>query len=190
MIFPGRKSPIAALHDPARDLRLLEIGLISTSTLPGACRMHVQEFEMPFSSFPASASAQLRRLWSTCSPVVLLCAVVPGMLNLEGFAQMSVPPSRPPKPIIAPEANRLPDANDQMMMREEIARKRNFDAANAERLKEVMQATEALETMAIALKAEVDKSEDLSENTIHKADTIEKLAHSVKERMTLTVAQN
>jgi len=119
--------------------------------------------------------------------MVLLWAIVPGMLTLAGFAQMSQPPGRPPHATIAPEANRPPDANEQMVMREENARNRNFDAANAERLKQLIQASQALETMAIALKAEVDKSGDPSENTIHKAETIEKLAHIVEERMKLSV---
>jgi hypothetical protein len=54
------------------------------------------------------------------------------------------------------------------------------------------EATEMLETMAIALKAEVDNngSTPLSENAVHKAETIEKLARLVKERMQLTVGPN
>lgn len=102
--------------------------------------------------------------------------------------QMAQPPDRPPKPLISPEANRMPDANEQMIMREQNQQTRNFDAANAERLKEMMQATLLLETMAMALKAEVDKSGDVNQNTIHKAETIEKLARIVKDKMMLTLA--
>ena len=89
-----------------------------------------------------------------------------------------------------PESNRLPDANGQMVLREKSAQKRNFDAANAERMKQLTQATQMLETLAIALKAEVDKPGDVSQNTINKAETIEKLARIVKERMRLTVGPN
>ena len=49
--------------------------------------------------------------------------------------------------------------------------------------------TARLLQLATELKAEVDKTnkETLSLNIIRKADTIEKLAHDVKEKMKLTV---
>jgi hypothetical protein len=79
-----------------------------------------------------------------------------------------------------------------MQMREQKVKRQNFDAANAERLRQMTQATEMLETMAIALKAEVDNtgSARLSETALHKAETIEKLAQLVKQRMELTVNPN
>ena len=94
--------------------------------------------------------------------------------------------------VLYPEANRPPDANDQMAMREQKIRKQNFDVANAERLRQMARDTHMLETMAIALKAEIDntKSTRLSETAIRKADTIEKLAHIVKEKMKLTIGPN
>jgi len=119
--------------------------------------------------------------------VALFSAVIAATVTLAGFAQQQ-PPTQAPKPLILPIANRVPDANEQMMMHEQNTHVRNFNAANAERLKQMMQATDMLETMAIALKAEVDKSGDMSQNTLNKADTIEKLARIVKDRMKLTVA--
>src|SRR5438874_6685972 len=117
-------------------------------------------------SAPASEHGCKQRGAVSCG---LLCgAIVAGTLTLAGFAQMTQPPPRPAGPVLSPEANRLPDANDQMLMRERNAQMRNYAAANAERRKQLMQASEMLETMAMALKAEVDKSDDLSENTIHK----------------------
>lgn len=145
---------------------------------------------MPLSSFRAPAPGVFYKRCGNLTLLVVLCAMVTGMSPLAGFAQMSQPPSRPPKPVVSPEANRPPDANDQMAMRENNAKRHNFDAANAERLREVTEATQMLETMAIALKAEVEKSGDFSQNTIHKAETIEKLAHIVEERMKLSVAPN
>jgi len=142
---------------------------------------------MTSSIFRAPASGEIRNRWRRISPAVLFCAMVAGTLTLAGFAQTQ-PPPHPQGPIILPEANRPPDANDQMIMREQNAQKRNFDAANAERLKQLEQASQMLETMAIALKAEVDKSGDMSQNTIHKAETIEKLARIVKDKMSITVA--
>jgi hypothetical protein len=108
-----------------------------------------------------------------------------GMLALVAFAQNQTTTH----PILLPEANRPPDANEQMKMREAQNKKTNFDAANAERLKQMVQASEMLETMAIALKAEVDKADSSapSPEVLHKAETIEKLAHIVKERMKMTV---
>ena len=114
-----------------------------------------------------------------------------GMLALVAFAQNN-PPLHPQTPILLPQANRPPDANEQMKMREAQNRKTNFDAANAERLKQMVQASELLETMAIALKAEVDSSHSSvpSPEVVHKAETIEKLARIVKERMKMTVGPN
>ena len=144
---------------------------------------------MPFVSFRAPASEHGCKQCGAVSCGLLCGAIVAGTLTLAGFAQMTQPP-RPARPVLSPEANRLPDANDQMLMRERNSQMRNYAAANAERRKQLMQASEMLETMAMALKAEVDKSGAPSENTIHKAETIEKLAQIVKQRMTLTVAAN
>ncbi len=143
---------------------------------------------MPFRSFPV-LSAKTRKP-TRIGVIAVFCGLVAGIWTLGGVAQSTQGPSGPPKPIIAPAANPMHDANDQMMMREKNSVQRNFDAANAERLKQLEEAAQIMETMAIALKAEVDKSVGTSQNEIHKAETIEKLAHMVKERMKLTVAPN
>jgi hypothetical protein len=128
------------------------------------------------------------RAW--LSQWVLPGAAAIGMLAAAGLAQN--PPMHPEKPIILPEANRPPDANDQMKMRETQNKNKNFDAANAERLRQMMQVSQMLETMAIALKAEVDNSGSgaLSPEVLRKAEAIEKLAHIVKDRMKMTVLPN
>ena len=127
-------------------------------------------------------------------PATLAGSAILAAVTLLSFAQTPAPQlSAPaPHPLLLPEANRPPDANEQMEMREKKSRRQNFDAANAERLRQMTQATAMLETMAIALKAEVDNSGSapLSENALHKAETIEKLAQIVKERMQLTVKPN
>jgi hypothetical protein len=99
------------------------------------------------------------------------------------------PSQNPDKPYLSPEANRLPDVNDQMKMRESKEKEQNFDAANAARKKELSDESAQLLTLAMALKAEVDKTNKdmLSLNVIRKADQIEKLAHNVKEKMKVTV---
>jgi hypothetical protein len=93
------------------------------------------------------------------------------------------------KPYLSPEANRLPDANEQMKMKDKQAKQQSFDAANQERKKQLSDDSAKLLTLAMALKAEVDKTNKdmLSLNVIRKADEIEKLARNVKEKMKLTV---
>ena len=58
-------------------------------------------------------------------------------------------------------------------------------SAETERKKQIADESAELLTMALALKAEVDKTtkDTLSLNVIKKADQIEKLAKSVKEKM-------
>ena len=127
-------------------------------------------------------------------PVVRWAAVILGVVltATTGPSQTASVPAKVPKPILIPEANRLPDANDQMAMRERKQRKVNFEAANTERLRQLTEESGMLLTMAMALKAEVDntKSDKLSDNALHKADVIEKLARDVKDKMKLTVAPN
>jgi hypothetical protein len=116
------------------------------------------------------------------------------MVAVLGLAQSQAGQSPPhaPHPILLPQANRLPDVNDQMEMREKNVRRQTFEAANAERLRQMNQDSEMLLTMAMALKAEIDntQSSELSANALRKADTIEKLARGVKQKMKLTVAPN
>lgn len=68
----------------------------------------------------------------------------------------------------------------------------NFDAANTERRKQIADDSTRLLKLATDLKAEVDKTtkDTLSLNVIRKADEIEKLAHSVKEKMKLSGGAN
>jgi hypothetical protein len=63
----------------------------------------------------------------------------------------------------------------------------NPDALDAERKKQIAEDSAKLLKLATELKAEVDKTtkDTLSMGVIRKADEIEKLAHSVKEKMKL-----
>jgi len=98
----------------------------------------------------------------------------------------------PDKPIHNPALTTPPDANAQMRMREEQTKKQNFDAANAERKKQLADDSTRLLKLATDLKAEVDKTtkDTLSLTVIRKADEIERLAHNVKEKMKLTMGAN
>lgn len=96
------------------------------------------------------------------------------------------------KSILLPAVNRPPDANAQMEMREQQNKKQSFEAANLERKKQINDDSARLLKLASDLKAEVDKTskDTLSIGVIRKADEIEKLAHTVKEKMKLTMSAN
>jgi hypothetical protein len=96
---------------------------------------------------------------------------------------------RPDKANVTTPVNALPDANAQMQNQEKSTKQQKVEAANAERKKQIADDSTKLLNMAIALKAEVDKTtkDTLSLNVIRKADEIEKLAHTVKEKMKLSV---
>ncbi len=91
----------------------------------------------------------------------------------------------------SPQAN-PPDANEQMAMHEQNAKKANFDAVNSERKRQIADDSAKLLKLASDLKSEVDKTskDTLSLGVIRKADEIEKLAHNVKEKMKLTMGGN
>jgi hypothetical protein len=118
-----------------------------------------------------------------------------GLLSLAAIALLTgaAQPGQQPsggdadKPYLLPEANPLPDANAQTKMRDRQAKQQSFDAANAERKKQLADESAKLLTLAMDLKAEVDKTnkDTLSLNVIRKADEIERLAHNVKEKMRL-----
>jgi hypothetical protein len=103
--------------------------------------------------------------------------------------------SQTPNPnhsILLPAVNRPPDANAQMAMRDQQAKKQSFDAANLERKRQINDDSARLLKLASDLKSEVDKTskDTLSLGVIRKADEIEKLAHTVKEKMKLTMSAN
>ncbi len=110
------------------------------------------------------------------------------------LSSQSAAPSQtnPTRSILLPAVNRPPDANAQMAMRNEQVKKQSFDAANQERKKQLTDDSARLLKLANDLKAEVDKTskDTLSLSVIRKADEIERLAHSVKEKMKLTVGSN
>jgi hypothetical protein len=105
---------------------------------------------------------------------------------------VSEPPQaqqQPNTPRNLPEfINRLPDTNDEARMHQDKTGQANFDAANAQRKKEVSEDTAKLVKLANDLKAEIDSTDKdtLSVSAIKKAEAIEKLAKSLKQKMTVT----
>ena len=119
------------------------------------------------------------------------CASLAFIAAFTCVAQDSRPAGafRPEKAGLPSPINQPPDANAQTENREKQTKAQKFEAANGERKKQISEDSTMLLNMAIALKAEVDKTtkDTLSLNVIRKAAEIEKLAHSVKEKMKLTV---
>ena len=93
---------------------------------------------------------------------------------------------------LPPDAIRMPDAIDQNKINEHKVEKQNFEAANAERRKQIADDSSRLLKLATDLKAEVDKTskDTLSLNVIRQADVIERLAHDVKEKMKLSIGSH
>ena len=117
-------------------------------------------------------------------------AVIAGLLVFAVLATGRLLKSQNPnQPIPGPEASRFPDANAQMSMHDQQNKKGNAEAANLERRKQIADDSAKLLKLATDLKAEVDKTskDTLSMGVIRKAEEIEKLAHSVKEKMKLTM---
>jgi DNA-binding transcriptional regulator WhiA len=116
------------------------------------------------------------------------------LATLAGIALNSQQPSAPRviQPTLPPAINSFPDPRDQLEMRQEQNKKQNFEAANAERKKQIADDSVRLLKLAADLKAEVDKTtkDMLSLKVIRRADEIEKLAHDVKEKMKLSVEGN
>ncbi len=88
--------------------------------------------------------------------------------------------------------NRLPDTNEQERMRQQKESQQELEATNALRKKQVSEETAKLLKLANDLKDEVDKTgkDTLSLSAIRKAEAIEKLARSIKQKMTVTAISN
>jgi len=141
---------------------------------------------LPAGARRAVQSAKHRRKW------IFACFVAVAALAAAAPLAAQTPGPNTDRPYLIPDANRLPDVNDQMQMREQQTKKQNFEAANAERKKQLAADSATLLKLATELKAEVDKTtkDMLSLNVIRKADEIERLAHDMKEKMKLTVGGN
>jgi len=92
-------------------------------------------------------------------------------------------------PHLPPELNRIPDSNQSDDINAQQRQRKSFEAVNAERKKQLVEDSTKLLKLATDLKAELEKTDKdtLSISAIRKADEIEKLARSLKEKMKLTV---
>ncbi|MFP5229976.1 MAG: hypothetical protein ACLGXA_20360 [Acidobacteriota bacterium] len=124
-------------------------------------------------------------------------AVALGLMTVAtalAFAQQDIPPGANLRPWEPPDAIRIPDKNDQMKMQEDQQQRKetNFAAANEERKREIAADTAKLVELSNELKAEVDKTDKdtLSLDVIRKAEAIEKLAKSVRQKMKMTAGSS
>lgn len=85
--------------------------------------------------------------------------------------------------------NRVPDANDIMLLREQQAKRKTFQAANIERKRQLAEDSALLLKLAEELSTEVAKASNdaLSPTEVRKIEDIERLAHNVQQKMKLTV---
>lgn len=146
-------------------------------------------FQLPGSGTTAMKAAIMRnRRWLRAT----VCLFAAAFLVTAVDRGQQAPVGSPDRPIILPEANRPLDANQKMQMQDQQQKKANFEAANAERKKQLTDDSAHLLKLANELKTEVDKTDKdtLSIAVIRKADEIERLAHVVKEKMKLTVGAN
>jgi hypothetical protein len=132
-------------------------------------------------------------LWLLCAGILFAAPVTAYSQSSNSQAPQTPLPSPPPKPTgvsppqaaPVPEAKPAPDANGRAETRDNETKQQTSAATDAERKKQIADDSAKLLKLATDLKAEVDKTskDTLSINVIRKADEIEKLAHSVKEKM-------
>jgi hypothetical protein len=132
-------------------------------------------------------------LWLSCICILFAASVTVYSQSSNSQAPQTPSPNPPPKPSgvsppganPVPEAKPAPDANGQPEARDNETKQQTSAVSDAERKKQIADDSAKLLKLATDLKAEVDKTskDTLSVNVIRKADEIEKLAHSVKEKM-------
>ena len=95
----------------------------------------------------------------------------------------------PDKATAVSPGNRQPDALMQMERESKRAQMQRYEAANAERKRQLEQDSALLLQLAAELEGELEKgASEASPSAVRRAEAIEKLAHTVKEKMKLTAS--
>jgi len=125
------------------------------------------------------------RIRAAMSIAILFCAGCPAQ-----NPQNRSPGYWPDKNTQVTPVNQQPDANAQMERNMKKAQTEKFEAANAERKRQLEADSALLLELATELDTELARTaqDALSPSVIEKIEAIEKLAHTVKEKMRLTVA--
>ena len=129
----------------------------------------------------SSPIARIWRLNMAGGCIAMICFPTAAANGLQATPQGS------PRPIVIP--NRSLDSHELNDLAEKNARKRNFEAANAERKRVIDDETNKLLILARDLKAKADNlgSTPLTPTMVREAEVIEALANDVKQKMKLTV---
>lgn len=138
----------------------------------------------PASYRPRRSPAAVLRL-PAFAAVLLLAA-----MSISLAAQQQAPNAPPhTSPLFLPAGTPVPNANDRMVMNAQRLQRASFEAANAERKRQLDSDSAQLLKLAAELKAEIDRTpqDTLSLSIVRKAEEIERLAHSVQIKMKLTV---
>lgn len=134
-------------------------------------------------------SAATTCLWALAAVLIVLPPkFLPAQQTVsQGMQTIMMPPK--PTSVILPAANPTPDANARMEMQQRNLKRASFEAANAERKRQLDSDSALILKLAAELKAEVDKTpqDTLSLSVVRKAEDIERLAHLVQVKMKLTV---
>jgi len=123
----------------------------------------------------------MRMLVAAAGLIVVACLATGEGYGEQGAAQAI------PRPIVIP--NRTLDPHELKELDEKNERKKNYEAANAERKRVIDDETNKLLILARDLKMKTDKlaSAPLTPTMVREAEVIELLANDVKEKMKLTV---
>lgn len=146
----------------------------------------MRRFKIPDSSHPSNhgwITHHAGKVRAGTWVAILAAAVCPGQESQQaGFRPEKVPAIDP--------ANREPDLRLQMERNAKRAQLQRYEAANVERKHQLAQDSALLLQLASELETELEKAGSVAPtpSAVRKAETIEKLAHTVKEKMKLTAA--
>ena len=145
----------------------------------------------PPASAPGFAALGCFRVVLLWGCVALLAALVPCAFGQQSDPQRPSNQAEPkPSPLLKPEnGGRLPDSYDMERMREQQLKRATFNAANAERKRQLDADSLALLRFATELKEDIgNDSHALSSELLRKTEEIERLAHNVQVKMKLTMS--
>ncbi|HXS74785.1 MAG TPA: hypothetical protein VN753_01320 [Terracidiphilus sp.] len=143
-----------------------------------------------------SVSLRVTTRFARNQPTLVTVALVFAILIVTRGASQQAAPNQPPQYIErsypAPAGNDWPDKNSQMRMHQKSVTHRKFEAANIARKRQIDDDSAELVQIAKELNDAVGRTDGIAfrADIIVKAELIEKLAHAVKEKMTLTVNAN
>lgn len=147
------------------------------------------------SHYPETPQSPFRRVPTRSHPARILAGLI-GIAALTATLalaqqQQSTPPAQSAAPASQPHpsAASLPDASHAVQTGQPQSKQEKIDAANALRRKQIADEAAKLLALATELKNEVNKTDKdtLSLQVIRKAESVEKVAKGVKDKMKQTM---